>query len=190
MAAKRTKKAPPPPIPTPEERRRRPDISGVAVTLHGGGEWLLARASLVTTPGFRLIRDRLFDEWALSGKLDVAVIRAAALCLLVANYDLAHDEAAALVLTTDPGAFGDAVLDATVNVDPPGRRWTDWALSVLYANGIEPAKVPGDALLGTLNQLILTGRAVPPQEWTDAGIAGAEFGGLRRLAQRVEAGRI
>ena len=165
--------------PTPATRRRSRDITGIPAILGDGNEWLLARGGLWKT--LTMFRDRIYDDWALSGRVPIAHVLAAAFHLLRANYDLTDDEAMSLVRQADPSAVADPVIDAMININLPGKTWSEWARSALFVNGIKPADVPPDDLPRVLAHLVMLGKAVHPEDFTDSGIAAAKFGKLRSL---------
>lgn len=150
--------APPFELPEPEERARRSPTRGVALRSHGR-DWLLA--SRPFAPELARVRDRLFDEATAERKVDPVLLYNAAGALLVENYDLTAREAGIVVGGADPKALVDAVADALLGPADLPASWSDWVLSALVANGIDPAAVPHALLPYVLRQLVATGRAVP-----------------------------
>jgi hypothetical protein len=167
--------------PTPEARRRSQDISGVPAVLSDGREWLLARGGLWKT--LTPFRDRIYDEWAMTGRVPVGHVLVAAFHMLRLNYHLTEDEAMELVRGADPANVADPVIDAMVNITLPRKTWTEWARSALFVNGLKPADVPPDDLPRVLAHLVMLGKAVPPEDFTDAGMAAEKIGKFRSLIE-------
>jgi hypothetical protein len=70
--------------------------------------------------------------------------------------------------------------------NPVRRGFSDWATSALIANGLRPGDNSPDLMPYVLDLLVLTGRAVDPDEYTEAGQAAgrrASLPGLRTDAE-------
>lgn len=142
------------------EARKRPGARGTPVRL-GGSDWLLADF----VPALGQVWDDLYDSNVLEGRYEAADVQRAAVRLLWANYDLSADEAVGLALGADPGSLVGAVEAALFGESRPHRTYSDWAISSLLANGLDPKRVPPESLRDVLDQLVISGRAVAPDEF-------------------------
>ena len=161
----------------PNSRRLRATIDGIDVTLADGQTWVLAHAGLA--PILTFIRDELYDHSTLSQRVPFTMILQVAWVCLLANYRLTDDELSALLtgLTeTQEQALVDSTMDVLFGYSNPKvlRGYTEWALSALYANGLDPSAIPVAMIPTVLEQLVRTGRAVPESKWTSAGIAAVK----------------
>lgn len=146
--------------PDPAARKRPGAVRGTPVIL-GGSEWLLADF----VPALGRVWDDLYDSNVLEGRYEAADVQRAAVRILWANYDLSADEAVGLVLGADPGSLVGAVEAALFGEARPHRTYSDWAISSLLANGLDPKRVPPESLRDVLDQLVISGRAVAPEEF-------------------------
>lgn len=145
----------------PTAARKRPGaVRGTPVIL-GGSEWLLADF----VPALGRVWDELYDANVLDHRYDVVDVQRAAVRLLWANYDLTTDEAVGLVLGADPATLVGAVEAALFGEAKPHRTYSDWAISSLLANGVDPGAIPPEVLRDVLDQLTALGRAVPPESF-------------------------
>ena len=160
---------------SPNQRRHRPNIVGEEVTLSDGQTWLLAPAGVA--PILSELRDGLYDDSVLYQKVPyTAILQAAWVCLL-ANYNLTDAELSGLLTglsDEQEQALATATMNAIFGSGQSLRTYTDWAVSALYANGLNPANIPASTIPHVLNQLVRTGRAVPESDWVTAGIAAEQ----------------
>lgn len=154
---------------TPDARGN-PGITGTPVEI-AGQTWLLADHVPAPEP----VWDRLFDDNILSGQYDPEDTNSAAVRLLFVNYNLSPDEAAGLILEAPRPDLIHAVEVALFGPDQVHRTYSDWVLSSLFANGLDPRDVPPEQLRNVLFQLVATGRAVPAEVF----ISSAEYAVMR-----------
>lgn len=166
------------PTPTPASTAR-PSIAGTPVVLSDGNTWILAS----TVPVWGPLWDQLHDQNVLKGKYEQEHIMVGALALLIHNYKLTTEEAGALILGGDVGGMRDAIEAAMFR--PNGAKWqySDWVMSSLIANGVNPESVPDGLLPAVLDQLVRLGRAVPEHEFV-ASTAYAARRNRRRSSVR------
>lgn len=156
---------------SPEERARGA-AAGTPVEV-GGEVWHFAAH---VTP-LAEVWGRLYDANLLAGRYDPDDVLLAALKLLTPNYDLTLDEAVAVVRAADPAALVRAVEEALFGPEERHRTYPGWVASSLWSNGVDPASVPPEHLRDVLDQLVLTGRAVPASKFVSAAEAAAVLGG-------------
>jgi hypothetical protein len=173
--------------PTPKSRARHAGIVGVPLEV-AGQTWLLAHGGLRLA--MREGRDSLFDDWIYSSQVDVFDCRALAFRLLRINYDLAEAEGFDLVLSADPSALANAVVRAAIPLVAPRKTFTDWAEGALWANGVDPDKVPPHALPHVLAQLIATGRAISFDDYIDSAVGAAKRAAFLGMAQAQAKGEL
>jgi hypothetical protein len=180
-----TKPTTPTTLPLDPDCRALEGARGTPAVLGDGLTWLLAEGGLNNS--LDPVRDRLWDDSALSGKVDVGEVQEAAWVLLMANYELAPEEAADLIDGADPAALTDAVVAAMFGPEPGHRTYTEWATSALMANGLDPARVPTAMMPAVLKQLVDCRRCVPATEWIDSSIAAPRLAAARAAAARYAA---
>jgi hypothetical protein len=158
---------------TPEVRRR-PDLPpGVPVVLADGREWTLPFSGL--NPVLTGLRDRLYDQMVVRGTVPMSDVRLVAWMSLLEDYRLSEAEAAALVVVDGEEAcrkLVDAVITGVFGFDDEGcgATYTEWALSALLANNIDPSSVPPYLLPMVLEHLTRTGRALPENKMINAAV--------------------
>lgn len=146
-------------MPEPAERIRS-DAVGTPVELADGRTWLLAEHP----PELGGVWDTLYNDAVARGSYVEEQIRTAALHLLLANYDLSAEEAFALTLGAPIRPLVEAVEHALWG---PGRityDYSDWVLASLYANGIDPDRVPPAVLPTVLELLVAMKRTLPAEQ--------------------------
>jgi hypothetical protein len=126
-------------------------------------------------------RDEFYDLAVRTGMVPCTKVQAVAVILLTGNFCLNEIQAAVIVLSADQTELATAVSLAMFGGEG-GYRYTEWAESAFYANGLDPAKVPPHLVNQVLRQLVKTGRAVPPDEWIDSQIASNKFQSLMNQA--------
>lgn len=172
---------------TPDHRARFKPLEGQPIQL-GADTWLLAFGGL--RESLRETRDALFDDWIYAGTVVIWEARAAAFRLLRMNYDLSEAEAVGLLISADTKELANAVVRAAIPFKIDRRKFSDWAEGALWSNGINPDDVPPRTLPHVLAQLVATGRAVPVDEYTDAGLGAAKRSVLLGMAQAQAAGAL
>jgi hypothetical protein len=165
-----------PALPDPAERRRMPNPQGVPVVLGGGRTWVLAHGALAHA--LLAQADAIFDSLMLTRSISLGPATVVAWKLLVANYHLTDEEAQILLAGASDEDLADAAADALFGVQPPRRTWSTWALSALYANGIDPAAVPPFLVHEVLHQLVQTGRAMGQSDYIDSAAAAQQRAAL------------
>jgi hypothetical protein len=155
--------------------------SGVPVVLADGLTWHLAHGGVarVLDP----YRDRMDDQARLKGQVNMGDVFEVAHVLLRGNYQLTLEEAVTLLAEADTKALTGAVMVALYGDPSPHRTYTMWMMSSLYAAGLDPEKVPAEWLPAVLDQLVMTKRAVPIGEYTDAAIAAPRLAAMRARAE-------
>lgn len=167
-------------IPSPEDCSRRTSAGGTPVLMGDGRQWPLADY----IPSLGGAWDRLFDSNLLDGAYQPEDVRIAAGHLLLANFELAPEAVATLIVGADLAALVVAVENAMFGPLQKPRTWSDWALGSLYANGIDPAGVPPSRLRAVLEVLVECGRTVPSGRFIDSAIAAGRFSSARSRAAR------
>jgi hypothetical protein len=171
------------PILSPAARAKGRPI-GVDVVLGDGQTWTVARCGLFLD--MTAIRDDLYDLMMIKSSAVASNVLGALWFGLAVNYDLSNDEIRGLLGSTDPGAVVAQAWEVAVPIFLGPRTFTAWARSALFANAIRPSEVPEADLPYVLDQLVRTGRAVPHDEYTDAGVAAAKRSGLMNIARQLE----
>ena len=150
------------------------DATEVGITFKQGGQtWILPSGRLLRS--LDEIRDSLFDESVTRGTVPMLQVRMAALVLLSRQYDLPPEALAVVVSEADDQELADAVMTALFG---QARRYnyTEWVVSALRVNGLDPSKIRPDELDAILRQLVLTGMAADPDEF----ISSAKHAAKRR----------
>lgn len=158
--------------------------TGIVVELADGREWTLAYGGAARK--LREYRDRIFDDVTIHQKVKGADIRIAAYFLLNANYDLEDDEALELINGAPADELAEAVVSALLWQESPSRTYTDWIESALWANNIDPDRVPPGILTFVLDQLVETGRAIPLKDFSDAAMARRKRAAFFSLVPRKD----
>jgi hypothetical protein len=162
----------------PSLRAQSPDIEGMPIAL-GGATWLLALPGL--DPRMTPLRDRLYDRRETTRSAGGLDILEAAWLMLSANYVVTPEEAAGLLRGADKQALCDAVMDGFFSPADEGKRtYTDWVMSTLLANSVDPTLVPARLLPYVLEQLVFRGDAMPQEEF----ISSAQGMAMRRMLPR------
>lgn len=184
---------------TPEARLRNPDqpTQGYEVPLGDGSPWVLYPFGAECWDSeVALVQDDLYDALAYDGKIPETLLYRAFEAAIRVNYDVTTGEAAVLFFGVDPEvrrpALGNthlqlslvqAVLAATLPSQcPTDTTYSDWLDSALRINGLKPEEIPPERLPAVLGHLVALGRAVPPERFVSAAIAGAERSKGRALA--------
>ncbi len=160
-----------------ESGRRKPGARGTPVHLADGQPWLLAGPTYracrdaLTDPDVDHPLDRLFEGLILDERASIDDIAEVAWPLLKANYDLADDEAAAL-LSVAPGAearrLASAVFEAVFGPEQAARAYGDWVRASLLANGLGAVEIPTRDLSNVLAILVATNRTISLAQFADA----------------------
>lgn len=166
--------------PKPNDRKRVANPQGVSVRLRDGNTWVLAHGCL--SPHLLSLTDELFDKLVLTKSIQLGPVLMAAHKLLVVNYDLADAEVCYLLSSVEDKDeqerldhdLAHAVMDSLTGPFIPRRTWSTWAMSSLYANGIEPMNVPPWLIPEVLHQLVATGRAMDRTEYIDSAAAASQ----------------
>ena len=159
-------------------------VEGIDVTLSDGQEWRLAPPGLA--PMLDGVRDEMFDQSVYDQTARMAhVLQVAWVCLL-ANYRLSDGELAALLtgMTEDQErGLVRAVMDLMFGPGGtyPLRTYTDWALTSLYANGLDPKAIPPARIPDVLEMLVKTGRALPQDKWISCVMHAEKRAGMLEL---------
>jgi hypothetical protein len=146
---------------------------GTPVVLSDKNCWLLYDGGLCNH--LDAIRDKIYDQLRLHETVDMMDIANVAHELLVANYELAGPEAAALLFGVDNQILAAAVLEALFGPSQVRRTYTAWAASSLLINGIDPTRVPGKFLPHVLAQLEELGRCVPRETYIESAEASRKI---------------
>ena len=175
----------PEPLPLDPDCRALEWARGTPVVLGDGRAWVLAEGSLNNS--LDAVRDRLWDDSALEGKVALADVREAAWVLLLSNYELTPEEAAGLLDGADPAALADATVEAMFGPEAGKRTYTMWASSALLANGLDPARTPTAMMPAVLDQLVRCRRCIPASEYIDSSVAAPRLAAARAAAARYAA---
>jgi len=162
-------------------------VVGTPVVLGDGKTWLLA--SGWSRPEIGPSRDRIFDRSALDGQVLMVDIQEAAWWMLRANHDMTDVEAVLLVAGADQDALILAVEAAMFGLAAPRRTYTEWAMTALLANGLDPDMIPAALVDGVLEQLVLSGRCARRDQFISSAAAAAdpEYQKIRHRAARSAA---
>lgn len=173
-----------------ERDRRKPGARGIPATLADGQAWLLAEPTFrpksgpLTTPDVDPAVDRFYERIVLGDDLPLDDLLGVARALLLANYDLADDEAETLLEVDAAGeaeALARSVSEALFGPEHRVRNYSDWVRASLLGNGLIAAEVPASALNDVLTLLLATGRTVPPAQFIDACRAAQDRESRERL---------
>ena len=134
-----------------------------------GGEWLLARPGL--SPDLDGLRDRLFDDMTLTGKVVSQDIYEAAFILLKLNYQVTSEQAGDVLMAAEKVALCQAVLAAFFGPVKLERNYSEWARASLRINGLDPLAVSARELPHILNLLTLTGRTAGASKYVESAEA-------------------
>lgn len=150
-----------------------------------GKTWLLAWGGVARV--LDRYRDAMDDQSRLDDQVNMSDVVEAGMILLSSNYELSADEAIRLLGSADRGELANAVMAAMFGDANPRRTYTSWALTSMYAAGLDPDKIPAEWVAPVLDMLVSTKRAVPISEYSDAAIASRRFAQARaRVARQVE----
>lgn len=172
-------------LPEPDDRIR-PDAEGVPIRA-GGKTWLLAHIGLarVADPA----RNRMFEDMVISSDVGMRDVHELAWIALAANYKLEASETAAVLKAAALEPEGKAELIEAVRsvaivheYEEEDRSYSAWVRSSLAANGLDPARIDRRELPHVLRQLVGTGRAMPPAEFTRA----AEYAATRKQLLSID----
>jgi hypothetical protein len=161
------------------ELRAHGQPSGVPI-LVGGETWLLAHGGIASV--LDPFRDRMDDQCRLSDQVNMVDVFEVGLILLRGNYELTTEEVIGLLQGADSKALVAAVMAAVFGDPKPHRTYTIWAMSSLYGAGLDPDKIPAEWIPHVLQSLVMTGRAVPISQFTDAAMAAPRLKALRARA--------
>lgn len=153
----------------------RPGVTGTPVEI-AGQTWLLA-----DWPHFGGVWDDIYDRAVLRGECDSLSVAVAAEMLLISCHKLDLDDAVRLVRLADPEDLASAVRTALFGPEEARRTYSQWAISALLANGLNPDRVPAVCLRDVLDHLVATGRAVPADKWVSSAEAAAERAAILKL---------
>jgi hypothetical protein len=150
------------------ELRALGQLTGVPIVI-AGETWLLAHGgvSSILDP----YRNRMDDQSFLSDQVSTLDVWEVARILLLANYAIADEEVIVLLEQADPKELTETVANAIFGNPNEHRRYTHWSMTTLYANGLDPEKIPADYIPRVLDYLVKTNRAIPINRYTDSGIA-------------------
>jgi hypothetical protein len=157
---------------TPEARRRGDFPAGATVTLSDNLEWPIPLGSQARI--LDQLRDRMFDQQTMTGKVDIADVLEVAYTLFTAGYDIDGTELTMLLTGVDPSTLATAVLTAMCAGDSGHRTYGDWVDSALLANGLDRKNIPAKMLPHVLRQLVRTGRAEEPAAFISSMDAAAQ----------------
>jgi hypothetical protein len=167
---------------TPEARAYDEPV-GIPFVLGDGQTWIIARVGLAK--GMSEVRDSVYATRVTKNLITYADTMSALWYGLASNYCMTSDELDTLVSSTD----FDLVYEEACKVALPWpsihREFTHWARASLIICGIDPSSVLAADLPHVLDLLVLMNKTVDPSAWTDAGMAGAKFAGLRNAAAQL-----
>jgi hypothetical protein len=166
------------------ELRAHGQPSGVPI-LAGGETWLLAHGGIASV--LDRYRDRMDDQCRLNDQVNMIDVFEVGLILLRGNYELTTEEALGLLQGAESKPLVAAVMAAVFGDPKPHRTYTIWAMSSLYGAGLDPDKIPAEWIPHVLHTLVMTGRAVPISEFTDAAMAAPKLKALRARAAEKRA---
>jgi hypothetical protein len=158
---------------TPEACALRDDITGTPVEIDGQ-TWLFADGH----PKLRGVWDTLYDHNVIRGRYTREDIQFAAFYLLMENYRLTFNESVSLIRSADTAQLVRAVETALFGPRVEHNTYSMWVESALYSNGLDPAKIPPHRLHVVLEQLVRTGRAIPPEDFISSQTAMAKRSAL------------
>lgn len=167
--------------PTPETTARRANLIGMPV-LMGGHEWVLDYACPIAGD----VWDALYDDAVTRQRYDPFDLMAAAFVLLLRNYDLAPNDAYALILEADVQSLVSPVETALFGPSRKHQHAThgEWVRGSLWANGINPATLPPYVVRDVLNILVGTGRTLPEEDFITVHLAARYRKGLLNFGGR------
>jgi hypothetical protein len=158
---------------TPELRAFGEPI-GIPCIMGDGNTWLIAECGLAE--GVAIFREALYRNSVLTSTVQVVDAKAAAYYGLMVNYELTDEEAKLLLKVLDVQDLATSACQAIIPIEHPRRTFDDWAYGSLFANGIDPARVPPHYISHVLDILVRTNRTVPHHQFTEAGIAASKTG--------------
>jgi len=156
--------------------RVRPDARGTPVMINGAA-WLFADY----IPAFDRVWDELYDRNLLAGRYDETLVLMAAIRLLVEANDVTPAEAAELIAAVPAEDLVPAVEAGLIGAESDYRSYSDWVISALYANGLDPDRIPAARVRDVMEQLVATGRASPASEFISSAAASKARRGLLQL---------
>lgn len=166
---------------TPEARAWEPGATVGAKLAIGDHTWLLPLA--MTSADLDPFRNEMIRQCAFKGTYSADLLRDAGQLLLMMGYDLRANEAYYLIRSAPLDPLRDALEEALLAYsDNREVGYHDWVRSSLIANGIAPELVDDADLPHVLNQLLATGRAVPPDKFLGVAIEGAQFQAIKNMA--------
>lgn len=153
------------------EQRQKEGARGRAVTLADGREWLLHPTYFEAI--FDEVRDEVFDQIHLRGRVDKELVLKLAWVQLGFNYEITQAEFLFLVNATLgredlKDGFTKAVLDqAILNTN---QQWTysDWVRTAFFVGGVDPRAAHDHDLPALLAQLVASGRVADPNRYVAA----------------------
>ena len=155
--------------PTNPKERARDNITGLGITCQGH-EWLLPYAQ--TAKALDTTRDRMYQAIMTIHKVSLRDVWSTAWVLLNWNYRLTPKESSALVYAFNQTELIDAVILTTIGTDTRFEvGYSQWLRSALYANGLDPEKVPGEYLGEVIQHLLSTNRIAPASEMVSFQVA-------------------
>lgn len=162
--------------------RLRPGCGTKGIPLKVAGmTWILPDGRLLKS--LDQTRDAMFDEIVIRSEVDVEQCRLAAMVLLSTRYDLDLEEMVAICVQADNQQLADAVTTALFG-EPQRYTYTEWLVSALRSNGLDPEKIPADELDGVMRQLVLTGRAASKDDFVTSAVHAAKRRELSGIIQR------
>lgn len=169
-------------LPTPESSARWLNPPGIDHVLGDGRAWRLPHY----IPNRDRVWDELHDQGTLFGRFEWGDMLLAVVKLLLTNYDVPPDFAAWLVVRADRTVINNAVNWALYGKPDQLRGYSEWVESSLLINGIDPDTVPPRLVREVLDQLVATGRAVPVDQFTTAGLTAAKRARMTQVNQQIE----
>lgn len=165
---------------TPEARAWGPDVDGAKLQI-GDREWL--RPLAMTSTDFDRWRNEMIRQCAFKGTYSADLLHEAGQLLLMVNYDLQADEAFFLVRAAGLDSLRDALEEALLAYsDNREVGYHHWMRSSLLANGLSPEAIDDSDLPHVLSQLLMTGRAVPPDKFLGVAIEGGQYRAIANMA--------
>ena len=148
---------------THEDRIFDPTVEGVPIVLADGATWMIPRS--LTSTKLNAERDEIADAyWNGRGVRDTT-FQGVTLALMLSAYNANPEELAPLIAEADQGNLLTAVKIAIVGNYPNQdviHTHSEWIMSGLFANGINPKTVPSNLIEGIVKHLVETGRMAQP----------------------------
>jgi hypothetical protein len=159
---------------------------GETLTVNGQA-WLLAHGGAASI--LDAYRDRMDDQVRMSGQVDMSDVYEVGRLMLASNYELTEEEVLELLASADPGDLVKAVMASLFGKAKVHRQYTMWMMASLYANGLDPEKIPAEWMPHVLDMLVSTGRTLPINKYTDAAIAAPQLAQMRAAVTATAAAK-